>query len=109
MLQFFGLNAGLSEMDSWLPGPGLATFHLMPDRGCVLDVSTSLGMRGVTRLITCVENFALLEASFVVIQILRRFPRLTVPADEPVEPIGDERQLLTLVVASADGCRVVLE
>lgn len=68
-----------------------------------------LYVRSDTTTDSCVENFALLEASFVIVQILRRFPRLTVPADEPVESIGDERQLLTLVVASADGCRVVLE
>jgi hypothetical protein len=35
------LNAGLSEMDSWLPVPDSVTFLLMPDRGCVLDVSIS--------------------------------------------------------------------
>ena len=66
-------------------------------------------MRSATRLTPRVENFALLEASFVIVQILSRFPGLSVPADEPVEPIGDERQILTLVVASADGCRVILE
>lgn len=66
-------------------------------------------MRSIAQLTACVENFALLEASFVIVQVLRRFSRLTVPADEPVESIGDERQLLTLVVASADGCKVILE
>jgi hypothetical protein len=41
MLHCSVLNAGLSEMDSWLPMPGSVTFPSMPGRGCVLDVSIS--------------------------------------------------------------------
>lgn len=55
-----------------------------------------------------IEDFALLEASYVVICLLQAFPNMRLPEDEPLEPIGAERQKLTLVLSSADGCRVVL-
>lgn len=54
------------------------------------------------------EDFALTEASYLVICMLQRFRHLSLPADEPVEAVGDERQKLTLVLGSVDGCRVVL-
>lgn len=63
-------------------------------------------------LIQCLpEDFALLEAAYAVIRILQTFPSLELPDDEPTieeVPVGSERQDVTLVVASADGCRVKL-
>ncbi|CAG8978256.1 hypothetical protein HYALB_00009153, partial [Hymenoscyphus albidus] len=49
------------------------------------------------------QEFALLEAGFVVTRILQRFRRLEI--DKPVR-VGSEKQDLTLVLASTDGCRV---
>ena len=103
----FGPDAALFRPERWLERDGqLATnagFGYLPfnagPRLCLGREYLWYLREAIQRLIPCVENFALLEASFVIVQILRRFPRLTVPADEPVESIGDERQLLTLVVA----------
>jgi hypothetical protein len=60
-------------------------------------------------LILCVdviEDFALLEAGYTVVRIIQRFQQIELPLDESCPGIGLERQNLTLVVASADGCRV---
>lgn len=54
------------------------------------------------------QEFALLEAGFLVVRILQKFSRIELPVDEPDEPVGQERHRLTLVMASATGCRVVL-
>jgi hypothetical protein len=51
----------------------------------------------------------MLEAGYTITRIIQRFPRVELPPDEPHLAVGQERQALTLVVASADGCRVKLE
>ena len=50
-----------------------------------------------------------MEASYGIIRILQTFPNLRLPPGEPVEPTGQEKQSLTIVVSSAEGCRVLLE
>lgn len=52
------------------------------------------------------QDFALLEAGYTVARLVQRFPFITVPAGDPHVDIGKEKQILTLVVASGDGCRV---
>lgn len=52
------------------------------------------------------QDFALLEAGYTVARLVQRFPFITVPAGDPHVEIGTEKQILTLVVAPADGCRV---
>ena len=108
MPQCSAQNAGLSKTGNWLPLLGLGTFRSTPDRGCAWGVSDPTTAQSMKKLTPCVENFALIEASSLVVQILKRFSRLTLPVDEPLCPTGDERQLLTLVVSSAKGCRVIL-
>ena len=54
------------------------------------------------------EDFAVMEASYAIIRILQTFPTMELPMDEKIEPIGSERQLLTLVLSPADGCRIKL-
>ena len=58
---------------------------------------------------TCLgQEFALLEAGYLIVRILQKHPVMDVPADEASEAIGDEIQKLTLVLAPAGGCRVQL-
>lgn len=54
------------------------------------------------------QDFALLEAGYTVARLVQRFPFINVPPCDPDVEVGKEKQLLTLVVASADGCRVQL-
>ena len=54
------------------------------------------------------EEFALLEVAYTVARLVQVFPDIKVPGNEPMVGVGEERQTLTLVVACADGCRVVL-
>jgi cytochrome P450 len=55
------------------------------------------------------EDFALMEVSYTVVRLLQAFPLIFLPAGEKIEPVGTERQRLTLVLSSADGCRVRIE
>lgn len=56
---------------------------------------------------TCLgQKFAILEAGYAVVRLLQRFPNLSLPKGEPVLPIGKEKQLLTLVISPAEGCKV---
>ena len=55
------------------------------------------------------EDFALTEASFATVRILQTFANIRLPEGYPTDPTGQERQLLTVLVLSADGCKVVLK
>ncbi|RFU28119.1 hypothetical protein B7463_g8229, partial [Scytalidium lignicola] len=52
------------------------------------------------------EDFALMEVSYTVIRLLQITSAITLPEGEKTEPVGMERQRLTLVLSSADGCKV---
>lgn len=52
------------------------------------------------------QDFALMEVMYTVVRLLQTFPVIKLPLGEDVEPVGTERQTLTLVLSSADGCRV---
>ena len=52
------------------------------------------------------QDFAFLEAGYTVARLIQRFPFISIPAGDPDVDIGKEKQHLTLVVASGDGCRV---
>ncbi|KAF1991541.1 cytochrome P450 [Aulographum hederae CBS 113979] len=54
------------------------------------------------------EDFALMEVSYTVVRLLQTFRVIELPEGEIVEPVGTERQRLTLVLSSADGCRVAI-
>lgn len=55
------------------------------------------------------QEFALIEASYTVARIIQVFPWMELSAEETMVRVGQERQTLTLVVASADGCVVQLK
>ncbi|PSN66381.1 cytochrome P450 [Corynespora cassiicola Philippines] len=54
------------------------------------------------------KDFALSEASYGIIKIIQTFPGLRLPPSIEKLPTGQETQNLTLVVSSAEGCKVVL-
>lgn len=54
------------------------------------------------------EDFALMEVSYTIVRLLQTFKTIRLPEGERVEPVGTERQKLTLVLSSADGCRVTV-
>lgn len=55
------------------------------------------------------KDFALIETSYAIVQIIEAFPNLRLPTEGvQVVPPGEEKQSLTIVVSSADGCKVVL-
>jgi len=55
------------------------------------------------------QEFAILEASYTIARILQKFPTIEVPSNEPIVEVSEEKQTLTLVVSSGDGCRVLLK
>ncbi len=55
------------------------------------------------------EDFALMEVSYTIVRLLQASSLMTLPAGEKIEPVGAEKQRLTLVLSSKDGCRVKIE
>jgi Cytochrome P450 len=54
------------------------------------------------------EDFAIMEVSYTTVRLLQTFSEIKLPEGEPNEPVGTEKQRLTLVLSSADGCRVTV-
>lgn len=52
-------------------------------------------------------DMALMEASYGLARVVQAFPNLALPPGSKIEPPGTEKQALTLVLASGDGCKVV--
>lgn len=87
-------------------GTGFMPFHSGP--------RTCLGSRFDPCYTQCFadagqEDFALTEASCAIVRILQTFPRIRLPEGLHTDPTGQERQLLTVLVTSAEGCKVVLD
>ena len=55
------------------------------------------------------EDFALTEAAYTVFRLLHQFPTIQLPAGQKVEIVGVEKQTLTLVLSSTEGCMVDFE
>jgi hypothetical protein len=56
------------------------------------------------------QEFALLEAAYTVVRLLQTYETLEMAEGKEFNmPVGHERQLLTMVVSSADGCWVKLK
>ncbi len=53
------------------------------------------------------QEFAITETAYTVARMIQWFPYWTVPDGETTE-LGKEKQLLTIVVSCAEGCRVRL-
>lgn len=51
----------------------------------------------------------MLEITFTVVRLVQVFPSIEVPKNETQVEVGMEKQTLTLVVASAEGCVVSLK
>ena len=54
------------------------------------------------------QDFAIIEISYTLVRLLQKFPTMSLPAGEKIEAPGSEKQRLTLVLSSADGCKVDL-
>ncbi|KAB8276476.1 n-alkane-inducible cytochrome P450 [Aspergillus minisclerotigenes] len=52
------------------------------------------------------KDSALTQVKYTAVRLLQTFPSIRLPAGELVEPVGCERQCLTLVLSCADGGRV---
>ncbi|QLI72644.1 uncharacterized protein G6M90_00g083950 [Metarhizium brunneum] len=55
------------------------------------------------------QEFALLEVAYTVARLVQVFSKIELPSGEREVKVGQERQILTLVVASAEGCVVSLK
>ncbi|KAI1376215.1 n-alkane-inducible cytochrome P450 [Hypoxylon crocopeplum] len=54
------------------------------------------------------KDYALQEASLAVVRLLQKYPKIRLPPDVPNEPVGAEKQNLTITLSSAEGCKVLL-
>ncbi|KAE8443610.1 hypothetical protein EG329_001543 [Mollisiaceae sp. DMI_Dod_QoI] len=93
-----------------LYGPGANEF--VPERWEDTDLEKDIGwgfmpFHGGPRL--CLgKDFALSEASYALVKILQTFPNIRLPEGVRGEGTGMEKQNLTIVVTSAEGCKVLL-
>jgi cytochrome P450 len=56
---------------------------------------------------TCLgQDFVMMEIAYTIVRLLQTCSVIALPDGEKNEPPGTEKQLLTLVLSSRDGCRV---
>jgi cytochrome P450 len=97
---FYGMDAELFRPERWdeyMPmndDPVNAKWGFLPFNG---GPRTCLGM-----------DFGFQEAAYTVVRLLQRYPNIRLPPGEKVELVGVEKQTMTLVVSSTEGCRVCL-
>jgi hypothetical protein len=53
------------------------------------------------------EEFALLEASYTIVRLLQTFREFEYDPEQELVEVGDERQDVTLVLSSHDGCHIL--
>jgi len=96
----YGMDAELFRPDRWtehMPlydDPVNAKWGYLPFNG---GPRICLGM-----------DFGLTEAAFAVVRLIQRYPNMKLPAAEKVELVGVEKQTMTLVMSSTNGCKVEL-
>lgn len=56
----------------------------------------------------CAEDFALMEASCMIIKIMQALPKLKLPSSTPINPFGKEKQNFTVFLYPGDGCKAML-
>ncbi|KIY00210.1 uncharacterized protein Z520_03895 [Fonsecaea multimorphosa CBS 102226] len=94
--ELFGKDAHDYKPERWLDGK-------LSNIGCAY-IPFLHGFR------TCLgKDFALSEASYALVRLLQAYPALRLPPGTEVVPTGKEKQMLTLVVSSLEGCKVVLD
>lgn len=54
------------------------------------------------------KDFALTEAGYVLVKTVQTFPNIRLPEELLREGTGIERQNLTILVSSAEGCKILL-
>jgi cytochrome P450 len=54
------------------------------------------------------EDFALMEASYALVRVLQEFPNIQLAPEIVPVKTGQEKQEVTIVVSSAEGCKVLL-
>lgn len=55
-----------------------------------------------------IVDFALTEAAYTIVRLLQEFPCIKLPESEVVQLPGAEKQVMTVVLAIGQGCRVSL-
>lgn len=114
----YGADANSFRPSRWEDGKlaqeagfGFLDFHGGP-RVCLGSKSAVLLCLIETVLLTMVvfvtEDYALMESSYATIRILQRYPDIRLPPNEPNEPLGAEKQNLSIVLTNADGVKVLL-
>jgi hypothetical protein len=76
----------------------------MGDHECVLGVNIILPCETLTVAKSAAEEFALLEASYVIIRLLQTFADFEYDPGQEMPAVGEERQDVTLAISSGDGC-----
>ena len=69
---------------------------------------SSIDLLYFTDSVLCVEEFALLEASYTIVRLLQTFTNIELAEEETVDQRDHPDHTVTLVLASAKGCKVKL-
>lgn len=74
--------------------------------GFALAVSMGSDLQGGSQLTICdgLEDFALIEASYMIVRLLQKYPIIKMTEHQAYQKPGSESQKMTLVMSVGDGC-----
>jgi hypothetical protein len=113
----YGLDAEIFRPERWeeaailSKNPTDRAWGYMPFGGgprVCLGSKPSPCLLSVARLLVLAVDFALTEVAYTIVRLLQRFPSIALADGEKVEPVGVEKQAVTIVLRSTDGCKVKL-
>jgi len=97
---FYGMDAELFRPDRW-------TEHIPLHDDAINAKWGYLPFNGGPRICLGMD-FGLTEAAYAVVRLIQRYPNMRLPQTEKVELVGVEKQTMTLVMSSTNGCRIEL-
>lgn len=112
----YGMDAEFFRPERWYEDMPMrcdktkATWGYLPFNGgprVCLDRKLHLNVKNLINILTSFPvDFALTEAAYTVVRLLHHFPIIRLAAGQKIEIIGAEKQTMTLVLSSTEGCMV---
>src|SRR5690349_11673491 len=94
-----------SRLRAWCPWPSTCRRHHRGHRNYSMrNFGDSTGWRMMKSFLDMIVSIT--KAAYTVVRLIPTFPTIKIPAEEKVELVWVEKQKMTLVIFTTEGCKV---